>query len=104
MELDKARFSADDIGRRGYRLDFAGGEEEGQFFLQNGGFFNASTQLGSEFSRARQNKEPDIDFDVLEQIPNVSLWARRFRIETSKRHKSKMAWAKIYDLGSGHFL
>ena len=73
VELDKARFSADDIGRRGYRLDFAGGEEEGQFFLQNGGFFNGSTQLGSEFSRARQNKEPDIDFDTLEQIPNVSL-------------------------------
>lgn len=68
VELDKARFSADDIGRRGYRLDFAGGKEEGQFFLKNGGFFNQPTQLGLEFSREKQNKKPDIDFDALEQM------------------------------------
>lgn len=65
VELDKARFSADDIGRRGYRLDFAGGEEEGHFFLKNGGFFNQSTGLGLEFRRQKLNKEPDIDFDAL---------------------------------------
>lgn len=68
MELDKARFSADDIGRRGYRLDFAGGEEEGQFFLKNGGFFNHPTELGIEFSRKKMDEEPDIDFDALEKF------------------------------------
>lgn len=71
MELDKARFSADDIGRRGYRLDFAGGEEEGQFFLKNGGFFNQHTELGIEFTRDKLNEEPDIDFDALERILNM---------------------------------
>src|SRR5690606_2322534 len=66
VELDKARFSADDIGRRGYRLDFEGGEEGGQFFLRNGGFFNHSTELGLEFWRQKLNKEPDIDLSALE--------------------------------------
>jgi hypothetical protein len=66
VELDKAQFSADDIGRRGYRLDFAGGEEEGQFFLQNGGFFNHFTELRREFWRPKLSKAPDIDFDALE--------------------------------------
>lgn len=65
-ELDKARFSSDDIGRRGYRLDFAGGEEDGRFFLVNGGFFNHSTELGLEFLRQKQTKEPNIDFEALE--------------------------------------
>ena len=73
VELDQARFSADDIARRGYGLDFAGGEEEGQFFLKNGGFFNQPTALGIEFTREKMKEEPDIDFDALEQILNMRL-------------------------------
>ena len=65
VELDKAKFSADDIGRRGYRKDFAGGEEKEGFFLQNGGFFNHFTELGLEFRRKKNNKAPDIDMDAL---------------------------------------
>lgn len=38
--LTKARFTGDDIARRGYRLDYAGGTEGNHFYLQNGGFFN----------------------------------------------------------------
>jgi len=38
--LTKARFTGDDIARRGYRLDYAGGTEGPSFYLQNGGFFN----------------------------------------------------------------
>lgn len=72
VQLNKARFSADDIGRRGYRLDYAGGEEEGKFFLQNGGFFDHTTDLGINFTREETNEEPDIDFDALEQLLNLS--------------------------------
>jgi hypothetical protein len=38
--LTKARFTGDDIAKRGYRLDYAGGTEGDGFYLQNGGFFN----------------------------------------------------------------
>jgi len=38
--LTSARFTGDDIARRGYRLDYAGGTEGNSFYLQNGGFFN----------------------------------------------------------------
>jgi hypothetical protein len=40
--LTKARFTGDDIAKRGYRLDYAGGTEGNSFYLQNGGFFNNS--------------------------------------------------------------
>lgn len=40
FELTKARFTGDDIAKRGYRLDYAGGAEGDHFYLQNGGFFN----------------------------------------------------------------
>lgn len=66
VELEKATFSADDIGRRGYRRDFAGGEEGGSFYLRNGGFFNHTTDLGSVFLRERNHEAPDIDFGSLE--------------------------------------
>ncbi len=38
--LTKARLTGDDIAKRGYRLDYAGGTEGDAFYLQNGGFFN----------------------------------------------------------------
>jgi hypothetical protein len=40
--LLKARLTGDDIARRGYRLDYAGGTEGDGYYLQNGGFFNNS--------------------------------------------------------------
>lgn len=42
FRLTKAKFTGDDIAKRGYRLDYAGGVEGNSFFLQNGGFFNNS--------------------------------------------------------------
>jgi hypothetical protein len=49
LPLTKARFSGDDIARRGYRLDYAGGTEGTGFYLQNGGFFNATTAINTIF-------------------------------------------------------
>jgi hypothetical protein len=45
--LTEARFTGDDIARRGYRLDFAGGTEGTQFFLRNGGFFHPNVPLNT---------------------------------------------------------
>lgn len=66
VELNLARFTADDIGRRGYRKDYAGGLIEGKFFLKNGGFFNEPTDLNSYFTRPKIHQPPAIDFESLE--------------------------------------
>src|SRR5690606_23197962 len=66
VELNKATFTADDIGRRGYRKDLAGGVEEGAFFLENGGFFNGLVEIGSVFTRPQKRNFPEIDFSLLQ--------------------------------------
>ncbi len=50
-ELTEARFTGDDIARRGYRLDFAGGTDGKRFFLRNGGFFDDNVALNKMFQR-----------------------------------------------------
>ena len=51
IPLTRAIFTADNTARKGYRLDYAGGEQGGQFFLRNGGFFPTYTPIGSWFAR-----------------------------------------------------
>jgi hypothetical protein len=51
IPLTHARFTADNTARKGYRLDYAGGEQGGGFFLRNGGFFSTYTPIGSSFTR-----------------------------------------------------
>jgi Domain of unknown function (DUF3472)/Domain of unknown function (DUF5077) len=51
IPLTHARFTADNTARKGYRLDYAGGEQGGGFFLRNGGFFSTYTPIGSMFTR-----------------------------------------------------
>lgn len=64
--VSKARFTGDDIARRGYRLDFSGGVENGGFFLQNGGFLNSRTSVNTVFTLpARPAAPPVIDFEEL---------------------------------------
>ena len=66
-ELTKARFTGDDIARRQYRLDFAGGAKGSAFFMRNGGFFAETVKLGSAFEREpTPAKRPDVDLDALE--------------------------------------
>ena len=63
FQLTKARFTGDDIAKRGYRLDYAGGTEGSGFFLQNGGFFDAAVTLNSTFElRAKSQTPPVIEF------------------------------------------
>ncbi|WP_086543391.1 DUF3472 domain-containing protein [Algoriphagus antarcticus] len=64
-ELTKAKFTGDDIAKRGYRKDFEGGEEAGQFYLRNGGFFNGIIELNSMHQRKSNGVSPNVNFDKL---------------------------------------
>lgn len=67
--LTHAKFTGDDIARRGYRLDYTGGTHDGVFFLKNGGFFPDTTRIGSSFTRnPGQDSPPRIDLEKLEGV------------------------------------
>lgn len=65
IELNKARFTADNTARKEYRMDYAGGSEDGRFYLKNCGFFAGYTQIGSEFERSAGREEPAVDISRL---------------------------------------
>lgn len=65
FSIQKAKFTGDDIARRQFRLDADGGVKGPSFFLRNGGFFNSTTQLNSNFSLPPSTKKPTIDFKSL---------------------------------------
>lgn len=68
VPLTRAKFTGDDIARRGYRLDFSGGTEQGGFYLQNGGFLDSHTKINSVFGlNSVPAKAPDIDFKALKK-------------------------------------
>jgi hypothetical protein len=64
-ELTEARFTADATARKKARLDYAGGSENGAFFLKNCGFFNGTTEINNSFTRPKTIKAPPIDFSIL---------------------------------------
>lgn len=66
VELTSAKFTGDDIAKRGYRKDYAGGETNGEFYLKNGGFFDQETELNSMHQRTPTGKEPQIDWQKLQ--------------------------------------
>lgn len=65
-EVSSANFSADNTARVNYRKDYAGGAEQGSFFLKNCGFFDGYTPIGSALERKPSGKvHPVIDFGKL---------------------------------------
>ncbi len=64
-ELTRAGFSADATARKGYRMDYAGGSENQQFFLQNCGFFGAYTEIGKAFDRTATGQVPAVELEKL---------------------------------------
>ncbi len=64
--LTNARFTGDATAQKEYRVDYAGGEENGKFFLQNCGFFNNRTILRLEFETKPTATQPVIDFSKLD--------------------------------------
>lgn len=64
-ELNKARFTGDDIAKVKYRMDREGGSENNMFYLRNGGFFDTKVDLFTSFQRNSNQQKPNIDFDSL---------------------------------------
>jgi len=64
-ELNKARFTIDNTGIQGYRMDYAGGVSDAAFYLKNCGFFNNYTTAYTMFERPLTGKTPDIDLGKL---------------------------------------
>lgn len=64
-EVKRAKFSADNTARVGYRMDYSGGSEQDKFFLNNFGFFSHYTPIGAQFSRSTNGGKPTIDFNKL---------------------------------------
>ena len=64
-EVTTCRYSVDATGKNKQRMDFAGGVENGQFFLRNGGFFATSTVPGTTFTRPATGVAPEINFAAL---------------------------------------
>lgn len=64
-EVTAYKFSVDATGRNKQRQDYAGGVENGKFFLQMGGFFNDYVSPGTEFTKAATGQQPVINPDTL---------------------------------------
>jgi DUF2075 family protein len=64
-ELNTARFTIDNTGAQGYRLDYAGGVDGKYFFLKNCGFFSQNVKAKTLFTRPLGKEKPQIDFNVL---------------------------------------
>ena len=69
-ELTHAIFTYDNTAAKGYRMDYAGGVENGQFFLQNCGFFARFTPYKSPFSRNPSHQKPVIG-KIAGSEPNI---------------------------------
>ena len=67
LPIKRARFTADNTARKGYRLDYGGGTRGSSFFLTNGGFFQPATPMDTWFDRATDpsDQAPVIDFSKL---------------------------------------
>lgn len=65
FELSSAKFTADATARKESRLDYAGGVDEGSFFLKNCGFFNGKTPINTQLIRPETRNRPSIDSVLL---------------------------------------
>lgn len=65
FEIDSARFTTDNTGSKGYRMDYSGGVDKGSFYLKDAGFFNNYTKTQTIFKKPLGNKKPNIDFNTL---------------------------------------
>lgn len=64
-ELTQARFTIDNTGAKGYRMDYAGGLDGKLFYLKNCGFFAKYTTRNIMLNRQPSGKAPDVDLDAL---------------------------------------
>jgi hypothetical protein len=65
VELNKARFTVDNTGAIGYRMDYAGGVAGNSFYLKNCGFFNNYIIRNTFFERQLRGEMPDVELGKL---------------------------------------
>lgn len=65
IALNKARFTTDNTGNKGYRMDYGGGVKGNEFYLRNCGFFSDYTRAGTLLERPLNGRQPEIDFKKL---------------------------------------
>lgn len=65
FEISKAKFTADATARKESRMDYAGGVENGVFFMKNCGFFDDTTPIDSHHTRVLTGQSPEIDLAAL---------------------------------------
>ncbi|MFN7821947.1 MAG: DUF3472 domain-containing protein, partial [Bacteroidota bacterium] len=61
LELTQASFSTDATGRAKDRIDFGGGERDGQFYLWNGGFQQPDAMPGNTYQRPALKARPQFN-------------------------------------------
>lgn len=64
-ETSCGKFTADNTARTGFRMDYAGGVDNGHFYLRNCGFFDDYTPIDSFFERPVTGQRPKVDLEKL---------------------------------------
>ncbi|WP_082565796.1 DUF3472 domain-containing protein [Duganella sp. Root1480D1] len=64
-ELVTARFTGDATAANAQRMDYAGGLQNGSFYLRNGGFFSPHVAINQNFTRPATGQVPAVDVSTL---------------------------------------
>lgn len=64
-EVTAGRFTGDATASNAQRMDYAGGLENGKFYLRNGGFFADYVKTGQNFTRPATGQAPAVDVAAL---------------------------------------
>lgn len=64
-EVTAGRFTGDATATNAQRMDYAGGVENGKFYLHNGGFFADYVKTSQNFTRPATGQAPAIDVNTL---------------------------------------
>ncbi|MGK5003988.1 DUF3472 domain-containing protein [Janthinobacterium sp. LB2P70] len=64
-EVTAGRFTGDATATNAQRMDYAGGLENGKFYLHNGGFFANYVQTSQNFTRPATGQAPAVDVSAL---------------------------------------
>lgn len=67
-EITSATFTCDETGRKGGRVDFAGGTEGNRYFLKSFGFFNEMVAPDKAFTRMANGGTPPLSEQELQSI------------------------------------
>ncbi|WP_071077557.1 DUF3472 domain-containing protein [Janthinobacterium lividum] len=64
-EVTAGRYTGDATATNAQRMDYAGGLENGRFYLRNGGFFAEYVKTGQSFTRPATGLLPSVDVSAL---------------------------------------